>query len=249
MCLCSHLTELPPSSQLNITLPIDADDGLEHTFVKNLQFEAHHWLKYGSGNSFRIWCLFESMEWQGDGDYLKFYRGGSCLTPGKAWKYKNSWHLPETFISHFPTAPFLLSGLTYGYAANVSSIPFVDHWQVHTKYGLCGRKEKDCVNNLKDYYKGEELGSLRARTPTSTGMQFILTGNATGKELTKQASRWRQMENNFSIIHRVVKSTQKKLKENMVAIAAENLAGQCTPGHSCKNSTQSQLRSIKEKVN
>lgn len=60
---------------------------------------------------------------------------------------------------------------------------------------------------------------------------------------------WDVLEDRFDIMIQDAIETKQFFVENMKDIAKENLEGQCQPGHSCKQSSQNQLREIIENLN
>ncbi len=77
--------------------------------------------------------------------------------------------------------------------------------------------------------------ALRARTPTSAGMS-----NAIIKERVKHSSgtQWKAMMMKFGVERQRAVETNRYILENIEAILKDNLAGQCTKGHSCKKSSK-----------
>jgi hypothetical protein len=64
------------------------------------------------------------------------------------------------------------------------------------------------------------------------------------KQKDVQGQLWWAVRNYFGFTKEDARSINKHLNSNMKMIAQENLLGQCTRGHSCKNSSQIILRSI-----
>lgn len=107
-------------------------------------------------------------------------------------------------------------------------------------------------------------GAIRSRTTTSAGMDNVVTGDETHdqknklsnikknknllKQFNKQVSAQEKLWSGISVLFKVSKQHAKTAREfiveNMPKIAEDNLKGQCTPGHSCKNGTQSVLKSV-----
>ena len=90
--------------------------------------------------------------------------------------------------------------------------------------------------------------AIRSRTWTSAGMYNIdileknIIHGIDQKELTKKL--WALSKSNFGIDKTKVKETQNYLIKNKKMIAYENLLGQCTNGHSCKDKAKEELNSI-----
>ena len=67
------------------------------------------------------------------------------------------------------------------------------------------------------------------------------------KQKPFQNKLWKVVEFVFGVTPSGVRELRKYLKDNIVGIAKDNLEGQCSAGHSCKNSSQVMLRSIVER--
>jgi hypothetical protein len=64
--------------------------------------------------------------------------------------------------------------------------------------------------------------------------------NLTGEELTGKL--WELLQQRFTINHMRTMVTQSYLIEHQKQIAYENLLGQCTSGHSCKEQAKEELK-------
>ena len=105
--------------------------------------------------------------------------------------------------------------------------------------------------------------AIRGRTPTSAGMQFVLGGKHTsymsdeametlGLEDNNyhdmQGMMWTSVQKRFSITKESIAQMRTFLTEHMHGVAQDNLVGQCTKGHSCKNSSQVLLQQLLEET-
>lgn len=99
------------------------------------------------------------------------------------------------------------------------------------------------------------IAALRARTPTSAGMlNIVYNGNSLNQKYVPGATKQRDVQDKvwyaikriFGFSKQHARSINRHMRDHMKAIAEENLMGQCTQGHSCKNSSQTILRSILE---
>ena len=123
-----------------------------------------------------------------------------------------------------------------------------------------------CVQSMYE----DRPGALRARTPTSTGMSQVnipmksnaIAGRKSGGQTHKRSdatdkhdsqsspeppsvvSLWDSIETRFGMDRWHVRDTKDILIERIGPIAAENLRGQCTKGHSCKEETREMLRQL-----
>lgn len=64
------------------------------------------------------------------------------------------------------------------------------------------------------------------------------------KQRRYQAKLWDVVEHVFRLSPIRIRELREYFRTHMVAIAEDNLRGQCSNGHSCKNSSQAMLRSI-----
>jgi Putative rhamnosyl transferase len=106
--------------------------------------------------------------------------------------------------------------------------------------------------------------AIRGRTPTSAGMQFVLgpkhtsylspeSENALGlqsveKLHARQGMMWNTVVQRFQITKVSIAQLRIFLTEHLNGIAKDNLDGQCTPGHSCKNSSRVILKEILQEI-
>lgn len=64
------------------------------------------------------------------------------------------------------------------------------------------------------------------------------------KQYLAQDKLWRGINVLFHVSRQQSKSAREFIVKNAQKIAEDNFKGQCTPGHSCKNGTQSVLKSV-----
>lgn len=206
---------------------LDADDALAIDVIDVLQHQAvlHLWQK-PDGEDYRVWCLGRHMEWQ-------FY---------------NPWNENSTrgSLVGFPYGHCVTPGLTYGYqyGAKASDVPTHQHHKLRQFIPSCDVQSTRCLEVLRK--KAQPL-ALRARTPTSAGMLNVFTSTEASKlKLMDQWSRlqgqaWNQIEPTFGVKESSLIRMRQEIEKDLPMIAAENAAGQCTPGHSCKPTTRAML--------
>jgi len=90
--------------------------------------------------------------------------------------------------------------------------------------------------------------AVRSRTPTSAGMMGIRMEERDALDKDKRLLLWKllQSEKYFGIDADDVRTANRFIHQNIVDIARDNLKGQCTPGHSCKQSSKEQLQRLTE---
>ena len=64
------------------------------------------------------------------------------------------------------------------------------------------------------------------------------------KQEALQVPLWRTVEHQFGLTQENARRLHSHIRTNMRAIAADNLKGQCTNGHSCKESSKEILQMI-----
>ena len=93
---------------------------------------------------------------------------------------------------------------------------------------------------------------LMARTPTAAGMKHVLPGKSGGGEHSRplstfvggeaeQGHGWAVVEHDFGVSKKSVTAVRQRIQDNLEKILIDAFSGQCTPGHSCKESTKRAL--------
>lgn len=131
-------------------------------------------------------------------------------------------------------------GLTKGYDVGVSpnDIPAHPHHKLLSRLKECQKEtihDGGCVKRMSLV-----PSSLRARTVTSAGMADV------GLDLDGRTSDkwWEDVRDTFGITKEGATSSKQYLKDHQVDIAIENLKGQCTAGHSCKQRAKDRLKDL-----
>ena len=169
-------------------------------------------------------------------------------------------------------------GITIGYNVNTNSAPQYDHDKLYrnVRHSLACYEDtiiiEDNNNNNNngndgDTAVGEEkvekgpclelvedfiFCAIRSRTWTSAGMQNIDLGNREvprgidQKEFIEKL--WMLSKDRFGVNITKVMETQNFLIQEKKMIAYENLLGQCTSGHSCKDTAKAELKRLAEKL-
>mmetsp|Transcript_31718 Transcript_31718/g.58086 ORF Transcript_31718/g.58086 Transcript_31718/m.58086 type:complete len:539 (-) Transcript_31718:1183-2799(-) len=242
---------------------LDADDGVNINFIETVQMEASKNL-VDSDNAkeskqlWRLWCIHSTIEWHPFNPYP--------ITPEIAAANQT---MPEGYLVIFSDKRQCFTpGLTFGYGFGASraslGIDHLRHDEINKKIKHCKNTtdgiEVECVSRLTELAPG---GAFRARTTTSAGMKNVLTGDETldsrinpfkrhpnNKKLTqqyfKQKPLWALIARDFAVYAPAAISARSTIMKRMQFIAEDNIKGQCTAGHSCKNSTKALLMKISE---
>ena len=169
---------------------------------------------------------------------------------------------------NFCTTPGLSRGLAIGdvtvklpsYAHN----KLVKNVRSHSKCGLKNRKH--CLRFVSIPTSN---AAIRARTITSVGMDHINVNLAIIQEksgevywdqdtnsksqqvsidVMQMQDPWKRLMEDFVIDLKSISTANRYLLVNAKNIAEDNLKGQCTRGHSCKDSAKYLLRKVIQKV-
>ena len=253
-------------------LPNDFVDLMQRQATKEMvlqrNFEHDSWLLWCSYNHYE-WHLSppkgphpeKTTSASSPSGVVQMAKSKTCITPGLTLGYR---HVPA--VTNKAMLP-----KTLWHVQLDTMYPYCDNNDYSNENGdssvginAKNRKRKIKTKCLRRIYVGDEPGSLRARTLTSAGMKNVVLpsrsnldntdGNVTtsirGSHLRDEAQQhdaqqeelWRKVERVFGVSKDSLRRARSVLLQQSHDIATENLMGQCTRGHSCKNSTQEQLR-------
>ncbi len=236
------------SKKMIIESRLDADDGLHRIYLQSMQQYALRtltpYIKISSRkgrkqrHAWAAWCPLKSLEWfhENQGSTLLNDLGG--IRP-----VFNSQHC-------------ITAGLT------IASTPHVDprdlqlqHQMLfhHVRLKGCGLPNKsDCVKLISK----PVISAIRARTTTSAGMKDV-GGSSSQTDLAlhsrvknevnmlkEDERRSTMLLSDFGIEDEMLDLVKSYFAENALRIAEDNLKGQCTSGHSCKESSKAKLQKI-----
>lgn len=209
----------------------DSDDAVSTDFVELMQESAAAQLH----RDWMVWCAENHVEWQYDSPWsnvttkgaLLGLKAGKCITPG----------------------------LTWGYAVNSSrsGIPVSKHQQIQSRVPTCNTSFRlsKCLVKLG----GDLPLALRARTPTSAGMDHILISEHTEdsfpmRQLRKsnwrysQDALWESLPVLFGVEAADLWRARAHIDERFSEVVRDALEGQCTRGHSCKSGSREVLERL-----
>lgn len=245
------------SSSVYLETRLDADDGLHRDFIRTLQLESQlSLMKNGHPvDPWRLWCVHATMEYH---PFNPYPETDEVLAAERL--LQNGTQPSGYLVMYSDKGICVTPGLTFGYGGRASreSIGFerLRHDQIVKKIKACNKEddnEVQCVSRLRNLVPG----AVRARTATSAGMSNVITGNATYDKTNGLKSRatnaklirqyfaqdhlWNGLNQLFSVRKADASHAKSFITERLALIAKENLAGQCTAGHSCKNRTKDVL--------
>jgi len=220
---------------------LDADDGLHTSYLEVIQKEAKARLRctdkvYSSSRQdWMYWCPMNRLEW-------------NPLPAG--------FSVPEygMFLPRQSPHVCISAGLTVGVSVGVNEnrILRFPHQSLYQKLGAlqsnssCGGSK--CLHQLSE----PMLGAIRSRTLTSAGMRGIVANEAhfaSNKkyDVGSNPGIWELLLKDFHVTQEGSVKANQYLQSRGKNIVEDNLSGQCTPGHSCKNSTKKALLSLLHK--
>ncbi|KAL7578942.1 hypothetical protein ACA910_006912 [Epithemia clementina (nom. ined.)] len=117
------------------------------------------------------------------------------------------------------------------------------------------------VDNTEDQvetaaaFQSLEASVLMSRTPTAAGMKHVLPDKKGGginsvalaTYNNDQDQAWEYMEDNFGVKKKTVATVHQRMEGDMQGILVDALNGQCSHGHSCKESTKRALGYLLDK--
>ena len=200
---------------------LDADDGLHKLYLQYVQVSARKFLKK---YQWLYWCSRRHVEWYAsnthkDGLVNPVEHEKMCITPG----------------------------ITVGFPVGITEVPQFGHnvlfkeIQAHGGCNITAGKNMDCIRLVDDL----SFVAVRSRTPTSAGMKDtqLETELFNAKAINML---WSILERLFYVDRSKARETNAYVQSHLQEIARENLVGQCTTGHSCKNSSVEILQKIIE---
>ena len=249
----------------------DADDAIAIDFVELIQKSATSGL-YPLREDWIVYCADHHMEWQYDNPWPNDVAAElpSNYSTGSTDHDKAEDPSDSTFDHRTTDRGALLvlksgrcvtPGLTWGYSINASrrDIPVSQHQKIQKAIKPCGTRithdapplQTKCLIKL-----GDDLPlALRARTPTSAGMDHVFVAHQTedafpmehlqlSKARTMQNQLWSVLVILFGVHGDDLYQVRQYVSDHFVLIARDALAGQCTPGHSCKQSSKALLQKL-----
>lgn len=185
------------------------------------------------------------------------------------WQHYSPWDESEKGGLIGVKTPYCVTpGLSFAYPLhhtrddlNISS----KHHQLHYQLQPCQSDLKGpCLKRVFSPLKHPM--ALRARTITSAGMGKLVmpsvgdtpTSNTGGTRLSKslqashwknlQQSMWNEMPTLFGVHENEVMRMRHSLESDLLQIVADAMDGQCSHGHSCKDSAKIALQALSNKT-
>mmetsp|Transcript_40668 Transcript_40668/g.98252 ORF Transcript_40668/g.98252 Transcript_40668/m.98252 type:complete len:504 (-) Transcript_40668:417-1928(-) len=248
-----NLTWLQEAIALRNELPVletrlDADDGLHQMYINYVQGVAvRRFDKDDEANApdWMYWCIRRHLEWHTPaenttdpfllerGILIPIQHSQLCITPGITVGY--NIRADPTKVPVYPHDA-LLRKLSHRDANNRTA----HNCYPPGKKETASDEETDTLPCL-DMAEAFLLGALRSRTWTSAGMMRVEADAEVGSpEVIRKL--WLLLYKRFAVQPERIKELMVYFEANRKEIARENLLGQCTTGHSCKDSAKEELQ-------
>jgi Putative rhamnosyl transferase len=210
---------------------LDADDALHLHFCAFVQERAMQQLHQG----WLVWCAERHVEWH----------------------FVSPW--PAGTLLGVQTPQCVTPGLTYGYMPGTTRSHITirnNHASLHKRLPACdfggGSANQQQASSLSSSSSsclartGPMPLALRARTPTSAGMDGVASATSILSDMWRDAQpkMWQAIPTVFGISEDDLTATRLALETDLPAIIQDAISGQCTKGHSCKESSLHILQSI-----
>ena len=231
---------------LLIETRLDSDDGLESTALQEIQSIARDELPYDN-DGWQIICNYLHFEWRNNdilnssaallqsAGQLRVVREHICTTPG--YSLVRHRHLHSIDFPAWPRLGHHLVTRDWPQCMREKARSSKTDGTSNTKTNLTATS--NCWTKL-----GQFPAALRSRTITSAGMSRVEATPEGMKYENQTALFWKIVERDFGIHQDSATTTSQYLKDHLPEIVVDNLKGQCTFGHSCKESSREKLLGI-----
>jgi len=211
--------------QLLLETRLDADDGLHSNYLDIVQSSALVLFttteEESSPPPFMYWCSKRHLEWFLGNVIQAVEHSKLCISAGITVGYRNT----------------LIAGGRTG-AATAVLVPRYSH-DVLYKSLIRDGYGNSCLTFITEL----PFCAIRSRTPTSAGMKDILVPS-TRSSTSSMNKLWNIAKDTFHITS--TEQVETYFNNHLVEIAKDNLAGQCTNGHSCKMKAKEELQRLIE---
>eukprot|EP00536_Pseudo-nitzschia_multiseries_P007887 jgi/Psemu1/287427/fgenesh1_pg.191_\ len=245
-----HTQMLDPNRSLLLETRLDADDGLNSDTLSKIQEIAR--VLPVDKRGWQIICSNLHYEWRNNeisaidanqtkiksAGVLRLVKEGICVTAG----YTLVRHREIPSIE-FPAWPRLSHNLVIRDWPECKLVEG-EELPLNLNETSSGNATYNCWKRL-GYYPS----AIRSRTITSAGMARVMAPGSVNKNDNRSEFFWELLQRDFYIKPESALTTAQYIKDNLQSIVSDNLKGQCTSGHSCKNSSKTKLEEILEKTN
>ena len=224
---------------------LDADDGLHVQFLEQVQNQALE--RFNDSHAateqkvqWLYWCARRHMEWH--------WQERTCEDKQDVLCQLNANFGTLAGASHSQLC--ITPGITVGFPVGVTDnqVPVHPHHllakrlqHASTEEGCGYEKAADCLIFMETFI----FEAIRSRTPTSAGMANIeMNIQDEVKSTWVTYAYWNMLHESFRIRREHLQWLHGYLSEQLIDIARDNLVGQCTTGHSCKEEARQSLQGL-----
>ena len=237
---------------------LDADDALATDFVELIQSYAAEGdeLQQQSPDHWRVYCAENHVEYQYSSPWNHDNNDNNTGVEGQEEE--------KGALLGLKSGMCITPGLTFetAFGAHRSDIPVSKHTRIQKTVPACpevkdGGADGSSSSSSKCLIKlgGDLPLALRARTPTSAGMDHVLIAQHTedtfpmqhlqkSKWKDSQKALWESLPVLFGVEATDLWRARAGIQANLAAIAKDALEGQCTKGHSCKDGSKAVLKEL-----
>lgn len=252
---------LEEAMALHDTFPVletrlDADDGLHTRFLETVQSTAAaQWRKHPDSLRWMYWCSRRHMEWHWMDPLVA--RSAAESTAAAVTNLSSSLtDMIYTYgalqgVTHSKLC--ITPGITTGYAVGTreTAVPVFAHDELVKKIkGAdgdvamqgCGLpRTADCLQFIEAFV----FEAIRSRSPTSAGMLNVQADLSRVHDTWwVNYAFWNMLHESFGLHRESLRWMSAYLTDHLIDIARDNLLGQCTTGHSCKESAKTDLERL-----
>jgi hypothetical protein len=234
---------------------LDADDGLHRLYLEYMQDIGLRRFRKDPSLQWLYWCSRRHMEWHPsitttsssfpNGIVNPIQHEHICITPGITIGYNVAVQAKDVPVHPHDKL----------YNNVIHSTACYDDSHIHKREEYAKKtagSDHTTINKDKNQTCLELVDELlfcaiRSRSLTSAGMMRIDLEQELipSEELSNHL--WKLMRGRFFVNLQNVQETQDYLLQHQAQIAYENLLGQCTEGHSCKQQAKDELMNILSK--
>eukprot|EP00977_Amphora_coffeiformis_P012680 scaffold3199_cov165-Amphora_coffeaeformis.AAC.3 len=216
---------------------LDADDAININWIEEVQRRANQVFdEEEESRDWMYWCINRAMEWNwiGPGDRKPLQQFGALV------------HAQPYDERHFCHTPGMTLGLKLWSTTNTvkNTAHHLLYEELEKEKSPCGGNHSgtDCITFIGNF----SFAALRSRTPTSASMSSVNNKGGKTYRLAAEegAERWENAIKMFALLPNNTKHINAYFFQHMKPILEDNLRGQCTTGHSCREEARASLNTM-----
>jgi Putative rhamnosyl transferase len=240
---------------------LDADDGLHRQFLETVQTIALRQLDRHPRMTWMYWCSRRHMEWHWMDPLIGRTNDNKNKLPAAISDSMLAMILQYGTLQGITHEKLCVTpGITTGFAVNTKErdVPVFAHHELARRVKFpnaadavaepaavavdCGlASSADCLQFMESFV----FEAIRSRAPTSHGMLKVqVEADEYHPQWWVNYAFWNMLHESFGISRPEVGYMNQYLTDHLVEIARDNILGQCTTGHSCKESAKADLEQL-----